>query len=459
MKIWVVQIYIDLPDYKVLLLMSLARKISQNLIWRGLYLSSMLLSNILFARVLGANDSGAFFYIVNNVSLLILVAGFCLETSFVYFGSSQKIETGKLVVAGLTWSLFAGIAGWVFGLFAIPPGSFQYPGGLWVLFAISFVLINYFSALYNTKDDFKTYNIILVLINLVFILGLFIIDFIPQIVTKINSSVQPDISGWVTLGYIYTVILQGVIITVSWFIKNPTLRFNWPNKSDWVLLIKYALLSLSANIIFFLVYRIDYWFVNYFQQGDQLGNYIQVSKLGQLFIILPSMIAAVIFPATAQDLHSDVKNEMLRLCRIFFSAYLVIFLLLSFTGFWLFTWIFGPSFNQMYSAFAALSPGIIALSLQSLLAAWFAGKNKVRYNVYGALVALLLIIVFDLLLIPKYGINGAAVASSIGYIAYCAFSFYLLRKEDLFEGEISLIVNKTDIRWLKNVLNFNLPKT
>ncbi|MEJ7681191.1 MAG: oligosaccharide flippase family protein [Segetibacter sp.] len=65
------------------------------------------------------------------------------------------------------------------------------------------------------------------------------------------------------------------------------------------LLIRYALVALAANVIFFLVYRVDYWFVKKYCTLQELGNYIQVSKLGQMLLIIPTIISSVVLPQTA----------------------------------------------------------------------------------------------------------------------------------------------------------------
>jgi len=435
--------------------MSFTRKIGQHFIWRGLYFGSTLLSNILFARILGADNSGSFFYIVNNISLLILFAGFCLETSFIFYGSSNQIAAGKLLVAGITWSAVAAGAGAVFGMVGISSPAFSFPPWLWAVFTASYVLINYCSALFNVQHDFKTYNLILALVNLIFIVGLVAFEVAPKKMEGIFSFVDTDINGLISLSYIFTVITQGLAILIFWLIRNRTESFAWPSQREWLLLFRYASLSLTANVVFFLVYRVDYWFIEYFRKDQYLlGNYIQVSKLGQLFILIPSMVATVIFPATALTSQSAIREELIRLCRIFSNLYLLVLLLISSVSYWLFPFVFGPSFDQMYGAFIALVPGIVALSVQSLLAAWFAGKNKVRYNVYGALMALVIIVVLNLVLIPPFGIIGAALSSSIGYIAYCLFCIYQFRKEEGRAGSFGVLVKRSDFVWIKNALGF-----
>ena len=65
------------------------------------------------------------------------------------------------------------------------------------------------------------------------------------------------------------------------------------------LLFRYCAMAFVGNIIYFLLYRVDYWFVENYCTPEQLGNYIQVSKLGHLFLIVPTILASAVFPITS----------------------------------------------------------------------------------------------------------------------------------------------------------------
>jgi O-antigen/teichoic acid export membrane protein len=62
-----------------------------------------------------------------------------------------------------------------------------------------------------------------------------------------------------------------------------------------------------------------------------------------------------------------------------------------------------------------------------VLASYFAGINRVRYNLIGGLIALVLVVVGNYLLVPFMGINGAALADSAGFLAYMIFMVLQLR--------------------------------
>jgi O-antigen/teichoic acid export membrane protein len=111
-------------------------------------------------------------------------------------------------------------------------------------------------------------------------------------------------------------------------------------------------------------------------------------------------------------------------------AYAVVCLVLVLVGYWLFPFIFGDSFNQMYRAFIFLIPGILSLSTLYTLTAYNAGKNKLKANILGCLYALMVVVAGNWWLVPVYGINAAAAVSSVAYVFYQVYLLIDFRKEN-----------------------------
>jgi O-antigen/teichoic acid export membrane protein len=86
-------------------------------------------------------------------------------------------------------------------------------------------------------------------------------------------------------------------------------------------------------------------------------------------------------------------------------------------GEWLIVTLFGVAYQPAYPALLALLPGLFGLCYASILRLDLLGKD--RPGSISLLVGLgaLLNLTLNLLLIPIYGIVGAASASSIAYLA------------------------------------------
>ncbi len=429
--------------------MPLARKITQNLIWRGFYMISLFVVNILMARILGAEESGQFYLLLNDLALYILVTGVCLESALTYFASKEKISESKLVFIGSIWPLLSGI---IF-IIAAPRFFCEYLKGFncmltilpFAAYVVSVLLNTYYSALYYAAQDFRKPNIILGTVNGIFIVFLVFLLFNPNLSLRASS--------FAIAGYLFSILLQGLLLYLSFLFKKPSNSFTIPTGKEFKMIFRYISLVLLTNLVFFLVYRVDYWILDYYHNDHEVGNYIQVSKLGQVFMTIPVLMAAVIFPLTAKGEIPNLENRLPVFGRLLFSFYFVSLLILAAVGKVLFPFLYGESYALMYSAFLWLSPGILALALQALLTAYYAGRDKVKYNLYGALLALTVIVIADLILIPAFGANGAAMGSSLGYLVYAIFMFTVYKKDTGIAYPEFLLVRKNDFQWLKDELS------
>jgi O-antigen/teichoic acid export membrane protein len=188
--------------------------------------------------------------------------------------------------------------------------------------------------------------------------------------------------------------------------------------------VRYSSQVFIANLVFFLVYRIDYWFVKTYCSAEELGNYIQVSRIVQWLLLIPMMISTVIFPLTASGRDANMSGKIILLSRVLLWVYLGGCMLVALTGYWVFPWLFGGTFSLMYPVFLLYIPGVLALASLYPVSSYNAGIKRVDINLQGSMLALAVIVTLNLIFTPVYGIYAAAVASSLGYLVYFGFSFY-----------------------------------
>lgn len=242
-------------------------------------------------------------------------------------------------------------------------------------------------------------------------------------------------NSWLThVNYLYfyfaSFLFLGILLTVLMLPRfNRPIVFTLPGNAQLKMLLSYSLVAFSANIISFFLYRIDYWFVHKYCSAQHLGEYIQVSKIVQMFFLLPSMFATVLFPLTASGQREQANDMVLTLSRSLFLLYGFVCLVLAITGRWLFPFVYGETFSDMYIPFLFLVPGILAFSSLYVLAAYYAGKDRVMVNVKGCSLAFLCVFMGDAFLIPRYGIKAAAAVSSLGYVIYFTYVLSVFKKE------------------------------
>lgn len=430
--------------------MTFGKQITESLIWRGLYFATVLVMNIFLSRYFEAGHSGWIFYVSNNFSFIVIIAGLTMENAVSYFSSKKDIDDNQLAWFSIVWSALVSVIVFAvllfyFNLYTKTPVAVSKH---YIYYAVCYVagiqLTNFFTVLFYANKNFFLPNLLMIILNAIIII----------IIPKQNGTENTDISLIINLYFAFFVI-TGVVLAATFITKKQA----WKNTSlpafiKVRLMVRYALVALAANVLFFLVYRVDYWFVKRFCTADELGNYIQVSKMGQILLIFPAIIASVIFPHTAAGtmLLIQMKDNIIRIGRIITLLYALIFVVMILVGKQVFPFVFGSTFQLMHIPFLLLLPGLWALSNLSILSAYFAGVNKVKISVQGAGLALIVILAGDYFFIPKYKIFAAALVSTAGYTINFAYSYLMLKREYRVSVSDYFKINKKDILWLKRII-------
>ncbi|HRH60793.1 MAG TPA: polysaccharide biosynthesis C-terminal domain-containing protein [Chitinophagaceae bacterium] len=431
--------------------MNLQKLLLQGLIWRGLYFISLLLVNVFISRYLQASLTGWVYYISNIFSVSLIAAGVSMDSAINYFAPDAKIQRNKIAwLAGL-WSIVTIIlsAAVVFIYLLFESDTVKIQAANYYFFGACYFagifLYGSGASLYYSQNNYWLPNLLLSSLNFLLIL------LIPKTInaTNVNEALP------VLHIYFLNFFLQGFLVWLVYMIQSKFLmKLQMPAAAEMKFFFKYAVTAMAGNMIFFLVYRIDYLFVNASPvcTSADLGNYIQVSKLGQMLLIIPQIIASVIFPRTASgEGRKELHASLMILARLFSQLYLLILLVTIFFGHEIFTWLFGETFNEMQLPFIILVPGIFFLSVLQLLSAYFGGKGKIRVNLYGALIALLIVVAGDYLFVPRYGIVAAAAVSTAGYAVNMAYPLYVFYKDYSISFIEFFRWRMSDYVWLKEL--------
>jgi O-antigen/teichoic acid export membrane protein len=388
----------------------------QSMLWRGLYYVSAFVINILIARHFQASVSGAVYYISSIYALVLLIASLSFESGIIYFSAKAEIAAERMFNFSIAWSFIIGLFTFITGYLFFNEAYHGIEPYLIIISAVLFItgnlLITYCSGFFYAANNFVVPNIIIIAGTL---LQIILIPFN-------GKSVLPAINDQ-NYFYVYfsTFFIQGLCMAVAAGIKFiPAFSFKMLSATQLQMLFRYCALAFTGNVIFFLLYRVDYFFVERYCTAAELGNYIQVSKLVHLFFILPTILAGAVFPITAGGHIQGIDKLLTLLSRSIFLFYLLACAFLILTGKWLFPYVFGESFTAMYQPFLWLIPGILSLSGIFTLTAYFAGKNRIKVNITGSIYALVVIVIADMFFIPQYGIRAAAIISSTG-LHYCCF--------------------------------------
>ena len=428
--------------------MSFDKHLQQSLVWRGFYFLTLFTSNVVLSRFLLASGSGMLFYFSTIFSLVVVVFGISLESAFTYFSSSGSISDRKLLLIGIVWAtVITALLYFILPYYFLSVEHYDIRlatlyNHYGCLYTFGILLTNYILALFYSKGNYYLPNMSMGLLNVVLIIILIYLHYSLKDKELIMKS------------YFLYNFFQGLLLFIVYKFKllaGKSLEI--PDKINIKMVFKFAFTCFLANLVFFLVYRIDFWFVKANCNADDLGNYIQASKLGQMLLIIPQIIASAIFPQTATGNYSEsIVSAIKSLSRLLLQLFLVIVIIVALTGKVVFVALFGSSFGVMYLPMILLLPGIFFLCNLALISAFFGGKGKVKVNLYGAVLALIVVLTGNIIMLKHYSIAVAAIVSTIGYGVNYLYAVIQFRKHAAYSWMDLFKWNREDWSWLIKML-------
>jgi O-antigen/teichoic acid export membrane protein len=133
-----------------------------------------------------------------------------------------------------------------------------------------------------------------------------------------------------------------------------------------------------------------------------------------MLFFFPSAVASVFFPRVAGSSRADSDREVARVCRATLLVSGAFALLMIPAALVLFRFVL-PAFEESIPPLLVLLPGVVALSWANVVGGYVTGIGRPGVNSIVSLVAFGVNIVANLVLIPRFGIVGAATASLISY--------------------------------------------
>ena len=379
------------------------------------------------ARMLGASGQGELALYTNFILLSSLLLGAGLPAGIVHFIAARKIEQ-KQVLSILLTVLLIGFALLLLILSILQsatllstfiPTLFHH-NSVWfwlMLLHLLLVLLNIFlSSILQAEALFGKASYILISGSITLLL-LYALRYFAL------TGIHIPPFNWILLALISSQLIQLIFFLRQVYTTNPDyLHLEQIQIGAIRPLIQFAFLAFMTNLIQFLSYKMDIWFVNYFHGKQLTGIYALGVSLAQMLWLLPSAIQSVLyaFISTHTDRQLIVQRTIKTTRQIAVYA-----ISAGITGYLLSIYLvpilFGEEFRESVQCIGFLFIGVVPFCLSMAVSGYFAGTGRVRINLYSAILGFIVCMAADLLLIPSYGILGAAIASSISYISTVTF--------------------------------------
>jgi len=218
--------------------------------------------------------------------------------------------------------------------------------------------------------------------------------------------------------------LVALVIGCSWALRGMRPYLIELPRPSWKLLREHMGLGMKAYLIAalsFLHIRVALLMVKYMLGPQQAGYYSVASSLGDYILMLPSVIAMILFPRLSAVTSFSEKRRQAKKAVLGAGVALVPMLALAVVlakpAVHL---LFGRAFLPATDAFVWLIPGIFALGIEVTSVQFLnsTGYPRILMGVWGT--TILVEVLLNLWAIPHFGIRGAAFVTSIANtVALC----------------------------------------
>jgi len=197
-------------------------------------------------------------------------------------------------------------------------------------------------------------------------------------------------------------------------------------------------ISIMAGVV---IFRADLLFVNHFRGASEAGVYAVASQVSFLLMLLPGVIAALLFPRVASD--QDPRGEFAIQVTRHASFPMIITCVAAAAGSFAFPLVYGARFADASIQLLILLPGIYLVSIESVLVQHFTGTGLPLAIPLFWLVTLALNVGMNFAFVPAWGARGAALSSTVSYaLIFALVAIYFCRKTGRRLTDMFLLSNR-----------------
>ncbi len=416
--------------------MKFKKNIVSNLILHILSIGTGFITSILIARGLGTENQGQFSYYLLIFGIIASYGHLGITSSNSYFIKKSQYEKKNVINTNISTLIFLGciyiIIAIIFSKQIFSNNIYILPL-IWLLYAINLLFNNFFITVYVSDENIYVYNKYLIAINI--LKGILIV--ILYFINCLNI---------VTLSLIYASL---EILKIALLLKGLKLNYHFEFNINIIKdELKFGIPLYLAALCIYLNYRVDQFMVKQMLGTVELGIYAISVNLAELAFVFPESITSA-FEGRLYTCKKEERDEI-TIQTIKLAFYLT--LMICIVGCIckpLVTVLYGQEYSAAGVSMVILLIGIIFASIGKVTPAYFYTNGNPGMHLKVSAIVLAVNVLFNMILIPRFGINGAALASTISYFVYGAIYIIVLKKKGFNIKEIFKI-NKNDLKIIIN---------
>ena len=375
-----------------------------------------LLIAVVISQYLGAAGKGVQSIFITNIALLLVVCNIAGGASLVYL--VPRYDNLKIIWPAYLWTLLI-----CFVLYFILD-SFKSIEGKYLFHICLLTSISSFTAINSTillgHEQIRKRNFIAVVQTFLVVSTLLFL---------FSAAGKRNFDSYLIALYV------GYFISffISFTFIFPLIRSRVLHEGSYKYIIKemfrYGFLNQLGHIFQLLSFRLSYYVLLLFLGQEEVGIYSNGVSLVESVWLISRSIAAVQYARIANS--TDTVYSQLLTVRLLKSAMLMSLIILAIMSVLppvFFTSLFGEEFGRVNQVILLLAPGILFHNISLLLGHYFSGRAQYHINTFAAFLGLIITGSLCYLLIPSWGIYGAAIATDISLISMSMLVLFIFKR-------------------------------
>jgi O-antigen/teichoic acid export membrane protein len=380
----------------------------QPAIFRIAYIGFTFIASIILANVLTPAYFGKLSLLMLNASIISLVTGFGADSIVMHFlvnkqWNSRQAFSFVWVILSIQVLLFFIVQLGFYSFYSktlLSQVSFRFLFFEFLYF-LGLIVSEKYLILYYSFQRAKQVNILLCGIALLYLI---VITFFLQYHTLDYFTVLK------LLGFIN--LLQSVLVIFVFHMTIIRLKFSTIKWGEFKDAFKRSSIAMITNVVQLLAYRIDFWVIKLYHTEFDVGIYAQANKLANLIWIIPNILALLLIPK-----FSVVPKEYVpSIFRMAFLSNVLLTIVGILSAEFFYRFFLAEEYFPGLNSFYLMLPGYFFWATVIYFGAYFSFLGKFHYNFYASGACFLLITLFDFILVPRFSINGAAIANTVAYL-------------------------------------------
>ena len=416
-------------------------KDSKSLITTSLILLVIsLATGVMTARLLGTAGKGEFYLILQFSSLASLVLSGGLGPSYQYHLKRGLLDRSEVLSHMLSQSFGVTLLllGFALSIY-LPQGIAQNVIPRSLVFPIVFATILNLLALYTnsllmtvpTWISTSSRLSVMSSVSYVFLLAAFVWGFEWGVTGAVAAYLISLFVKFIPT-VLYLVMWRPIYLRPVWIKHSPTL-------------FAFGISSFLSNVVLSSVFRVDVFIVNSLVGVAAVGIYSVAVSFAEMALMAPSAIGVALFahlPGSSDEEQIKIVGRSMRVTV--FLAFIggVILAAISHP---LVTLSMGEKFSGAVVPLIILIPGLVMMSANYVFSNYYASQGKPIMGAYCFGIGLVINVIINFIAIPRMGIEGAALASSVSYSAITVCFFVILRHQHGLGVKDLFILNREDI--------------